>query len=289
MNNSTIYRKDNNTSTSIEALDKFYSVEKSVPYVKKVSTDISSSKNVRLLQKNISEDVNSRLTNSAERFSSISITCNFSINLHGLNSLPFSLGFSELLQSAVHKKNLENYERNRNISKTKIEEYFALKPFTRGQLRERYAAYVKSTQDVFNILDCGNVRSFVDAYDGAVDLLAECDRDIISNAVEIAREKHISTDNIEATQSWEKNWDILIKAVSCALKIEPHKKMSLLLSLCDPRNNLSRLVKLALIDAIVDLDLDTELIMVMLQIFISERESDNFVRNYASEQAEECL
>lgn len=289
MNNSTIYREDNNTSTSIEALNKFYSVDKSIPSIKKVTTDSSSSKKVRTLQKNILGDVNSRLIDSVERLSSFSITYNFSINLSEPNSLPFTLGFSKLLQSAIHKKNLEDYERNRNISKTKIEEYFSLNPSSRAQLREKYAVYVKSTQDVFDILDSGNIRNFVDAYDGAVDLLAECDGEIVKDAIEIAREKYISTDNLEIAQSWEKNWDILIKAMSCGLKIEPYKKMSLLLSLCDPRNKLSRLIKLSLIDAIVDLDLDPELIMVMLQIFMSERESDNFVRNYASEQAKECL
>ena len=175
------------------------------------------------------------------------------------------------------------------LSESRIKEYFSLKPSARAQLRKKYAVYIKSQEEVFDILEFGNARSVIDAYDAAVDILAECDEDVLTHAIEIAREQYISDNNFEIAQSWEKNWEILIKALSCALKIESHRKMSLLLSLCDPRNKLSRLIKLTLIDAIIDLDIDKKLAMVMLQIFMSERELDNFVRNYASEQAEECL
>ena len=176
------------------------------------------------------------------------------------------------------------------LSESKIKEYFSLKPSARAELRKKYSVYIKSKEEVFGILEFGNARSSViDAYDAAVDILAECDKDVLTDAIEIARKKYISDKNFEIAQSWEKNWEILIKALSCALKIESYRKMSLLLSLCDPRNKLSRLIKLTLIDAIIDLDIDKDLAMVMLQIFMSERESDNLVRNYASEQAKECL
>lgn len=295
MNNSTIDRQ-NQKSLNIEALSKFYSVRDSIPS-RKYSTDKSSSSlkkaiDVTYLREDESRNNKIEPAILTDQLSSFKITYNFSVNPREIKSLPSTLSFSELFRFIIERKNIENTEyfwNSRNISKSKIKEYFLLKPSSRTQLREKYAAYVKFTQDIFDILDYGNTRKYVDAYDGAVDLLAECDEDIISNSIEIAREKYISTDNTEIAQSWEKNWDILIKAVSCALKIEPYKKMSLLLSLCDPKNKLPRLIKLTLIDAIVDLDLDKELIMVMLQIFISERESDDFVRNYASEQVEECL
>lgn len=284
MNNSTIDRQNQNISSN-EALNKFYSVGESIS-CRRSHVDSPPLRKAIPFTKSHSEDINLQFIDLANQSS----TCKFTYNLSESSLLPFTLRLSELLQSAIHKKNLEDYARNRNISRAKIEEYFALKPSARKQLREKYTAYIKSAKDiVFNIVEFGNARNITDAYDGAVDLLAECDEDVLTYAIEVAREKHISNKNLEIAQSWEQNWEILIKAVSCAIKIEPYKKMSLLLPLCDSKNKLSILIKLALIDAIVDLDIDQELIMVMLQIFKSERESDNFIRNYAIEQAEECL
>lgn len=177
----------------------------------------------------------------------------------------------------------------KNTSEAKIDEYFSCSPSIRAQKREQYAAYIKCAKDVFKILELGNTRNIVDAYDGAVDILAECDKDIITEAFGIAKKKYISHIKLEIAESWEKNWEILIKALSCGLKIKSDEKMFLLLTLCNPKYKLSRLIKLTLIDAIVDLDIDVDLAKVMLQIFMSERESDSFVRQYAEKQAVECL
>jgi hypothetical protein len=177
----------------------------------------------------------------------------------------------------------------KNISEVGIDEYFSCPPSIRAQKRKEYTAYIKSTRDVFKVLELGNTRNIVDAYDGAVDILAECDKDIITKAFFIALEKYVSENRLETSLSWEKNWEIFIKALSCGLKIKPYEKMSLLLSLCDSRYKLSRLIKLTLIDAIFDLDIDADLAKVMLQIFMSERESDTIVRQYAEQQAAECL
>ncbi|MFM2312010.1 MAG: hypothetical protein RLZZ04_1286 [Cyanobacteriota bacterium] len=64
----------------------------------------------------------------------------------------------------------------KNISEAMIDEYFSDSPSSRAQKREKYATYIKCAKDVFKILELGNTRNIVDAYDGAVDILAECDR-----------------------------------------------------------------------------------------------------------------
>lgn len=288
MNNSTISRKK--VSSNVRVLeDKFYSARKSIPCSRKISRNLSSS---------IFKDIS--YTDVRNRNEEVQV---FYFAGHGSSSGSVSLTFEKttdiycdlfeviasLSASTSRKLIVDACQSHQATTNSNIREYFSLKPSTRAQKRKEYVQYVESTEDVFDILKLGNTKSIVDAYDGAVDLLAESDRNLLIHSVEQAREKYISDNNVELAQSWEKNWEILIKALSCALNLKPHKKMSLLLSLCDPRYKLSRLIKLTLIDAIVDLDLDSELIMVMLQIFISERESDNFVRNYAKEQAGECL
>ncbi len=173
------------------------------------------------------------------------------------------------------------------ISAIKIKNYFALKPSNRSQVRKKYASYIKSAENVFQVLNLGNGKQYLDAYDGAIDILAECDRKVILEAFNSALDYHVSDTDLEISQSWEKNWEILINAMSCAIEIEPHEKMTLILSLCDPRNKISRLIKLTLIDVIGDLDIDSDLAKVMLEIFLSNRELDDVIRNYAQEALDE--
>lgn len=173
---------------------------------------------------------------------------------------------------------------NHFIFESKINEYFSSQPSIKSKKSKEYAAYITSTKDVFKILELANTSNFVDSYDSAVNILVECDKDVLINALNIAREKYISDTDIKVTQSWSKKWEILIQALTYASKIEPYTKMLLLLSLCDPRHKLSRSIKLSLIDAIVNIDIDIDLAKVMLEIFMSKRELDDFVVKVASSQ-----
>jgi len=297
MNNPTISR--DNKSHNIEALNKFYSVEKPIPCRKKVAIGRPSSREAHLFHKNSSEDKKLKLlklVNSINKSSSFGTFYSLSTDL-GKQNLGFYILWSGSYFAAsiidVSPKELErdnhlSKDIDQAISQSKIQEYFEHQPSIRAQRRQEYVTCIQSAQDIFDILELGNNKDILDGYDGAVDILAECDQNVIIEAIEIARKKYISDTNSQIAESWEQNWEILIKALSCALQIKSHQKMSLLLSLCDRRNKLSRLIKLTLIDAIVDLDLDPDLARVMLQIFISEGESDNFIRNYAQEQAVEC-
>ena len=258
-----------------------------------------SSREAHLFHKNSSEDKKLKLlklVNSINKSSSFGTFYSLSTDL-GKQNLGFYILWSGSYFAAsiidVSPKELErdnhlSKDIDQAISQSKIQEYFEHQPSIRAQRRQEYVTCIQSAQDIFDILELGNNKDILDGYDGAVDILAECDQNVIIEAIEIARKKYISDTNSQIAESWEQNWEILIKALSCALQIKSYQKMSLLLSLCDRRNKLSRLIKLTLIDAIVDLDLDPDLARVMLQIFISERELDNFIRNYAQEQAVEC-
>ena len=135
-----------------------------------------------------------------------------------------------------------------------MNEYFSCSPSIRAQKREKYAACIRCTDDVFKILDFGNTKNIIDAYDGAVDLLAECDENVIVEAFHAAKKRYISDIKLKTARSWEKNWEILIKALSYGSKIKPHKKKSLLVSLCNPQYKLPKLIELTLIDAMIDID-----------------------------------
>jgi hypothetical protein len=197
--------------------------------------------------------------------------------------LPYSVDriFSNTI---IEKKVLEN--KKLHPAKFKIKQYFDLDLSSRAEKRQEYAIYIKSVEDVFEVLNSGNTKGIVEAYDAAVDLLAECDKNVIIEAIETASKRFISDKDLEIALSWEKNWEILIKGLACAIDLEPYKKMTVILSLCDRRYKLSRLIKLTLIDAIVDLDIDTDIAEVMLKLFSSERESDYFVRDYARKSVE---
>lgn len=168
----------------------------------------------------------------------------------------------------------------------KIKEYFSYQPSMRAEKSSQYVNFIQSTEDVFTVLKLGNSEEeFVDSYDGAVDLLAECNEETLTKAFYVAKKHYVSRDTEDVAKSWEKNWDILIQALTCSLNIEPIKKISLILTLCDRRNKLSRRIKLALIDAIINIEIDENLSNSLLNLFISDKyESDDVVRQKAQER-----
>jgi hypothetical protein len=171
------------------------------------------------------------------------------------------------------------------ISPDKIRQYFTCKPSVRRKRVLECIKYIQSTEDVFKVLEFGNKKEeFFEAYDGAVNLLAECSEEIMTKAFYVAKKHYVSRETEEVAKSWEKNWDILIQALTYSIKIEPIKKISLILSLYDRRNQLSRFIKLALIDAIINIEIDEDLINSLLNLFISDKyESDDFIRKHAQE------
>ena len=202
-------------------------------------------------------------------------------------SCHISSGSEKIRYHPKHIDSLKYTENIQSISDDKIREYFSYKPSIRTKKREEYTSYIKSTEDVFKVLELGNGKEFFDAYDGAIDLLAECEEEVLTKAVDVAKKRYISETTDEVAKSWEKNWDILIQGLTCALKIDVIQKITLILSLYLSPYKLSRLIKLTLVDAIVDLEIDKDWAISSLQPFTSKmRESDDFIRQYAQEVIE---
>ncbi|GBF79759.1 hypothetical protein [Aphanothece sacrum] len=157
----------------------------------------------------------------------------------------------------------------------KIKEYFNASPQERVSIKKSCAKHIQTTEDVLTVLYLGNSPDFKDAYDGAVALLAECKQLVLSQSIQVFRQKLIHK-YLVFTEEYK--LEILIKSVSCASLISSARKLELITSLFV--RNLGRLTKLTLIDALIILEdeVNKKLIEVYLEHFTSDKESDEYVR-----------
>ncbi|MGL5874394.1 MAG: hypothetical protein ACRC2R_18835 [Xenococcaceae cyanobacterium] len=177
-------------------------------------------------------------------------------------------------------------------NKYSIENYFSANLNERAKLRQKYAENIKSEKDIFQILKLGNTYEIQDAYDGAVDLVAECHDEILIKAIDLATHQYLFQASQEQVRAWEKNWEILIKGLSFSSTVPPHEKLSLILRLflSDGNDRLTRLMKTAIVDALLNLEdeIGADIITTIIERFSSEkRESDEYIRDYAQEAIED--
>lgn len=168
-----------------------------------------------------------------------------------------------------------------------IDQYFSLSPSDRKA--QNYSIYIKSTIDIYKILALGNTRNIEDGYDAAVDLLAHTPKSILLEAVNFAKKNHLSKDSRLTAIFFEKSWDILIGGLSCNINIPETEVLSVLSSLYTEGYQLTRLIKLDIIDCIIEIaqSLDEKLpnefdLKQLLNPFTTEQETDKFIRNYTA-------
>jgi hypothetical protein len=176
-----------------------------------------------------------------------------------------------------------------------IREYFIFaSPKQRVQLRKAIASDLKSSQSIFRTLKFGQKPDLLDAYSAAIDLLAEIDN--ITPLTEAVRALAEADKLLEKSNKFLKQplqapqftaldgyWEILIKGIACAYKISVEERFKLIQSLVTSSNR--RLVKSTVIDAFLTIaeDTDVEPIKEALNRFISNDESDPYIRSYAEE------
>ena len=143
-------------------------------------------------------------------------------------------------------------------------------------------------KSVLAVLSWGISGKASDAYDGAVDLLAEVDNvDLLiatSKYMEAKGELSASSSNSNFLDSL---WEILIKAIACAYQIPVEQRFKLILNLITVSNR--RIFKATIIDAltIVADEMNTEPIRNVIGRFASIYETDQYIRNYAQEALED--
>lgn len=165
-----------------------------------------------------------------------------------------------------------------------IREYFLSSSTQRAKSRKRIARSVSSLKSVLAVLSWGISGKASDAYDGAVDLLAEVDNvDLL-----IATSKYLEatselSGNSSKSHFLESLWEILIKAIACAYQIPVEQRFKLILNLITVSNR--RIFKATIIDALTIIadEMNTESIRNLIGRFASIYEADQYIRNYAQE------
>ncbi|HLO83720.1 MAG TPA: hypothetical protein VK203_01725 [Nostocaceae cyanobacterium] len=172
---------------------------------------------------------------------------------------------------------------NDNDSILQIKDYFSLNPFKRKECVECVAKYITSESVVLEVLNLATSRNVREGFDAAIMLLAECGNVIITT-LEKLQKPNIDDKDILIL---EEKWEILVKSIACASKIDAQARFDAIKNLIPDTNR--RLVKTAIIDAlqIIEDDIDTESIKNELQYFLSDSEQDEYVKKYAQEAIED--
>lgn len=161
-----------------------------------------------------------------------------------------------------------------------IKEYFASSSSQRALSRQVIINQIKSLSEIVEILKHGSSGKYRDGYDAAVNLLAESNKLDLLDAISRA---FLRLPNIP-----DKHWEILIKSIACAYKINPIQKFSLIVDVILPAIN-KRVLKAVIIDALSILadDIHIEVIQKILNGFTTDQ--DQYIRNYANETLQEII
>jgi hypothetical protein len=175
-----------------------------------------------------------------------------------------------------------------------IREYFLSSSAQRAKLRKLIFKKIKSWQSVLAILAWSRRKEISDAYDGAVDLLAECtDIHLLQNATKYLESTSLlwgaSSSNIASWSSLDDFWEVLIKGIACTYKIPAQERFKLILNLFSVSKR--RSTKAVIIDALVILsdEIDSQTIQDAISLFSSPHEPDLYIRNYANEALQEIF
>lgn len=168
-----------------------------------------------------------------------------------------------------------------------IREYFITKPSDRKHLRKCTAKNVNSVEAILEILEWSTKNYIQEGYDGAVDILAECNDVVLKVASQRLIDRIPNRSNISAQ---EEKWEVLIKGIACSQVISAQRRFNVITKLILERNN-SRSVKAAIIDAllIMQSEVDVNSIKSHLASFLTSNELDEYIQKSAKEAMEEIL
>ncbi|MBE9226261.1 hypothetical protein IQ264_12590 [Phormidium sp. LEGE 05292] len=172
-----------------------------------------------------------------------------------------------------------------------IREYFLSSPEQRAKSRKVIVKSISSLKSVIAVLKWGINGKARDAYDGAVDLLAEInDINLLTDTgkyLAALSELLINSPDNNMLMMLDSLWEIFIKGVGCAYHIPAEQRFRLLFNLIPASNR--RFFKATVIDAFLLIadEMDTEPIKGAIGRYSSEYEADRYIRNYALEALEE--
>lgn len=175
-----------------------------------------------------------------------------------------------------------------------IKEYFYSSPEQRAKSRTALAQRLSSSRSMLAILGWANLATIKDAYDGAVDLLAECQtiQLLIDTSNYLLTSTSFGVRDSHHLDLYERSWEILIKGIGCAYRLQPQARFRLLqhisLSLLPILNR--RSIKAVLLDALAILfadEVDKDRVKAYIRSF--EQDRDEYIRNYAKESLAELV
>lgn len=166
-----------------------------------------------------------------------------------------------------------------------IREYFITKPSDRKHLRKCTAKHINSVEAILEILEWSTKNYVQEGYDGAVDILAECN-DVVLKVASQRLIDHIP--NRSDISAQEEKWEVLIKGIACSQVISAQRRFNVITNLISETNN-SRSVKAAIIDAllIMQSEVDVNSIKSHLASFLATNELDKYIQKSAKEAMEE--
>jgi len=159
-----------------------------------------------------------------------------------------------------------------------VDLFFRLAPEKRLEIRKKTAAQIKSFDAVFTILDWSLRGDITNAYDAAVDLLAECNAILVSALQYFYLEYSKSVNQIDL----DAKLDVLINGIARANKISAEARLRAVIQLAGSK---SRIVKAAIIDAASMLvnKRNRKTVKALLSWFSSSKEADSYIRQYAED------
>ena len=178
-----------------------------------------------------------------------------------------------------------------------IREYFLASPSQRAKLRKLIFQNLNSWQSILAILSWSQNREASDAYDGAVDLLAECRdinlfRDSMQYLDTVTTLATYDTSNGINKSNLSHSLEVLMKGIACAYKIPALERFIVIQnSLSTVKDTNKRNLKASFIDALLILsdEIDIRPIRVLIGHFVSDNESDEYIRDYANEALQEIV
>lgn len=162
-----------------------------------------------------------------------------------------------------------------------VEQYFNSDSEGRLESRKRTAAKIKSFDAVFAVLDWSLRGDVVNAHDAAVDLLAECNVILVS-ATQYCYLEYSRTNKGGNQLDLDTKLDVLVNGLARASKLSAELRLKAVIQLAGSK---SRVVKAAVIDAAAMLvnRRNKKSVQALLQWFTSNKEADQYIRQYAEE------
>ena len=160
-----------------------------------------------------------------------------------------------------------------------IDQYFILAPEARPSIRRKTAARIRSFQAVFTVLDWSLRGDVTDAYDAAVDLLAECN-DILIRSLQYLYLEYPKVNKGANQIDLDTKLDVLISGLARASKPSAEARLKVVIQLAASK---SRIVKVAVIEAAAMLvnRRTGKSVKALLNWFASDKEADSYIRHCA--------